>query len=780
VRGLVQGVGFRPTVWRLAQAHGLWGEVSNDGEGVLIRIWGSLEAMESFIGALPSQAPPLARIEAIERQPLTDPPPTVGFRILASGSGPVHTGVVPDAATCSHCRAEIFSPACRHYRYPFTNCTHCGPRFSILKGIPYDRAQTSMVVFAMCVACQAEYEDPAQRRFHAQPNACPRCGPQVWLEAAEEGKPLPAGAADCDPIRATVRLLRNGAIVAIKGIGGFHLACLATDGDAVARLRAGKHRLQKPLALMARDLTMIRRYCRVSPDAERLLQSPAAPIVLLPLAGRAQVAANVAGGQQNLGFMLPSAPLYHLLFAELAQPLVMTSGNRAEEPPCLDNATARKRLGGVAEFFLWHNREIVNRVDDSVARIMAGQPRLLRRARGYAPTPLLLPPGFEDAPPLLALGGELKNTFCLLQQGQGIVSQHLGDLEEARTFAEYQQNLALYSRLYQHTPTQLVIDRHPEYLSAKLGRAWAAREDLPLLEVQHHHAHIASCMAENGLPLTTPPVLGVALDGLGYGEDGTLWGGELLRADYHGFVRLATFKPVALIGGVQAIREPWRSLYAHLQVGGGWENFRRAYGDLALIQSLQTKPLPVLAAMLAQGINCPQTSACGRLFDAVAAALGVQREAVHFEGQAAMALEACIEETDLSSARRQPYPFAFTRDSLSGLSCLDPAPLWPVIFADLQRGMDPGNIAARFHLGLVEALVSLIKRLGKAEGISTVALSGGVFQNRILLEEMFSKLQHAGFTVLLQQHLPSNDGGLSFGQAVIGAAWALRQSKAYP
>lgn len=765
---------MRPTIWRLAQECGLWGEVGNDSEGVLIRAWGQREALEAFLHKLKCQAPPLARIDAVERQPLAVAPFHSEFRITSSTSGEAQTGVVPDAATCRLCLTEIFDPARRRYRYPFTNCTHCGPRFSILAKIPYDRANTSMASFALCPACQAEYGDPADRRFHAQPNACPRCGPQMWLEAGAAQAAAPTMPACFDPIAAASRRLLAGAIVAIKGLGGFHLACDGTQFAAVARLRDRKRRYQKPLALMARDLEIIQRYCRLTEEAAQLLQSPAAPIVLLPRTENAGVAENVAPAQRYLGFMLPYTPLHHLLLAELDRPLVMTSGNLSEEPPCLHNQVARAKLGNIADYFLFHNRPIINRVDDSVARIMAGRPRLLRRARGYAPAPLALPPGFEAAPPLLALGGELKSTFCLLKGGQCFPSQHLGDLEEAGTFADYQRHLSRYRRLYQHRPKLIVVDRHPEYLSTKLGREWAAREGVPLLAVQHHHAHIASCMAENGVPLAVPPILGVALDGLGYGEEGRLWGGEFLRVDYQGFEPLATFQPVAMIGGTQAIREPWRSTYAHLLAALGWEGFRKDYAALELYQYLSSKPVATLNTMVKRGLNCPQTSSCGRLFDAVAAALGAHRERAGFEGQAAMALEAWAEAAWPQKDRCRPYPFAIRRESCGGLPAIDPAPMWLGLLDDLGRGENREKMAACFHLGLLEALVAMVKYLGKGQDIGTVALSGGVFQNRLMLEGMNSRLQAEGFTVLLHHALPANDGGLAVGQAAIGAAWALR------
>ncbi len=581
IRGLVQGVGFRPHAWRLAADCGLAGEVWNDAEGVLVRVWGPAAARRSFRLRLRAEAPPLARIDALEVTALAEAPPSHGFHILASHAGTVRTGVVPDAASCPACLAEVRDPADRRHRYAFANCTHCGPRLSIVEAIPYDRANTSMAAFTMCAACRAEYDDPADRRFHAQPNACPACGPRLWLESA--------GAAGADPIAAAQGLLAAGEIVAVKGIGGFHLAVDAGNAEAVQRLRARKRRYAKPFALMARDLAMVRRYCTVSDAEEALLESAAAPIVILAADGRQQVAAGVAPGQRTLGFMLPYTPLHHLLLEGLGRPIVLTSGNLSEEPQCTGNDEARAKLGALADHLLLHDRAIVSRLDDSVARVMDGAPRLLRRARGYAPAPLRLPAGLAGAPPLLAMGGELKSTFCLVQDGKAVLSQHLGDLEDAPTFADYRRSLDLYRRLLQHRPALIAVDRHPDYLSTKLGRQIAEEEGLPVVAVQHHHAHIAACLADNGVPLDAAPVLGIALDGLGHGEDGTIWGGEFLLADYRGFTRLAHLRPVPLPGGAQAIREPWRNTYAQIRASIGWRGFAREHAQLELYADLQRR-----------------------------------------------------------------------------------------------------------------------------------------------------------------------------------------------
>ncbi|CRI65912.1 Carbamoyltransferase hypF [Thiocapsa sp. KS1] len=792
VRGLVQGVGFRPTVWRLARACGLRGDVRNDGEGVLIRVCGSVAGddpgVSGFLKRLREECPPLARIDSIERRPIADPQALADlaqrhdFVILESAATAVHTGIVADAATCAACVAEIRDPADRRFRYPFTNCTHCGPRLSIVAGIPYDRARTSMAAFPMCPDCSAEYQDPADRRFHAQPNACPVCGPKVWLQDAAGCLLDPTALGAEDAIAAASRLLAEGKILAIKGIGGFHLACDATNPDSVAELRRRKRRYAKPLALMARDLDVIRGYCRVTGQDAALLAGPAAPILLLERggsdgAGRGgdplqPLAPDVAPGQTTLGIMLPYSPIHHLLLTDWDRPLVMTSGNLSEEPQCIDNADALGRLGQLADCLLLHDRAILNRVDDSVVRVMAGEPRLLRRARGYAPTPLPLPAGFEAAPPLLALGGELKNTFCLVRDGQAILSQHLGDLEDAKTAREYERTLALYLDLFQVVPEALAVDLHPDYRSSLIGRDRAARDGVPLIGVQHHHAHLASTLADNGWPLDAGPVLGILLDGLGYGSDGTLWGGEFLLGDYLDFERVAHLKPVAMPGGTRAILEPWRNLYAHLESAGGWAAWRARFAGLEPIERLDAKPLAILSTLIARGLNAPLSSSTGRLFDAVAAALGVGGEVLTYEGQAAIALESMA--ADAMERAGEGYPFA--RATAPTGEILDPAPLWDALLADLSRGRPPEEIAAAFHVGLATALSALALDLTSRCGISTVALSGGVFQNRLLLESVTSGLEAVGLRVLLQRQVPANDGGLSLGQAAVAAARVLRGS----
>ncbi|MGH8192529.1 MAG: carbamoyltransferase HypF [Rhodanobacteraceae bacterium] len=814
VRGLVQGVGFRPTVWRLAHDCGLTGEVLNDAEGVLIRVWGEAEARSRLIQRLRDEAPPLARIDALESAPLEGAPANADFRIVPSAGGSVHTGIVADAATCDACMAEVFDPDNRRYRYAFTNCTHCGPRLSIVERIPYDRAWTSMKVFPMCAACKAEYEDPADRRFHAQPNACGVCGPGLWLEEIGTGDPGPgtrhhrdsapdvddAGlderqhaklryrfqnvgsgvpgprsrARDGDPIAATQHLLRDGNIVAIKGLGGIHLACDATNAEAVAALRRRKHRYDKAFALMARDVAMIHRYCRVDDAEAALLHGTAAPIVLLEANGNERLAEAVAPKLGHYGFMLPYTPLHHLLMAGLDAPIVLTSGNRSEEPQCIGNDDARERLAGIADAFLLHDRAIVNRVDDSVVRCIHGEPVVLRRARGYAPAPLRLPAGFANAPPVLAFGGELKNTFCLLRDGEAILSQHLGDLENAVANAAWRETLDLYLNLFEHRPRVVAVDAHPEYLPSKAGRKWAISHACELVTVQHHHAHIAACMADNDLDVDTAPVLGIALDGLGYGEDGTLWGGEFLLADYHGFRRLAAFAPVPMPGGTQAIREPWRMGYAHLRQSADWNALTAKHAGLPFFRALADKPLATLDGMIASGFNSPVTSSCGRLFDAVAAVAGL-RQNVSYEGQAAIELEAAVDAGGLHDGQAYPFAIAAYDGTEADLARLDPQPMWRALLRDLEDSVSIGMVAARFHAGLANALAMMATYLGERCGGAwkNVVLSGGVFQNAVLSEALIAQLVAQGLTVLAHSRVPANDGGLSLGQAVIAAARSI-------
>jgi hydrogenase maturation protein HypF len=768
LRGIVQGVGFRPFVYRLARAHALQGEVRNEGGGVRIRIAGAPAALDGFIRALTINAPPLARIDAIAVCRVDCALPA-GFRIADStndASGAARAAVTPDAAVCADCLAELFDPLNRRYRHPFITCTNCGPRLTIARATPYDRQNTSMAGFAMCADCAREYHDPADRRFHAQPIACPRCGPLLEL-VRSDGSAI-AG----DPIRAAARLLAAGAIVAIKGLGGYHLACRATDASAVETLRSRKRRYDKPFALMARDAAMVSQYCHVSPAERALLESAEAPIVLLQADGAARVAPAVAPRQRTLGFMLPYTPLHHLLLADAEAPIVLTSGNLSDEPQAIDDDAAHAALGGIADALLKHDRAIINRADDSVVRVLIDRPRQLRRSRGYAPAPLALPDGFARAPATLALGAQLKSTFCLLRDGEAVLSQHLGDLDDASTYLAYEQAIARALERAGRPPAVVAVDLHPQMASTRLGREVAERHGAQLLSVQHHHAHAAACMAENREPIGAPPMLAIVLDGLGFGPDGSFWGGEFLLADYASFRRLASFRAAAMPGGERAIREPWRMAYACLVDALGAERLadkRPAFLDA------HARALATIDAMMRRRLNSPLTSACGRLFDAVAATIGL-RDIVTYEGQAAIELEALIDRDALAIAEARSYRFDVMEDATAGILRIDPRGMWVRLVADLHSGTPPAVISARFHLGLVHTIGKTVERLEKTHGNAwhgRVALSGGVFQNALLLERTVARLQSAGLTVLSHSHVPPNDGGIAFGQAAVAAAQML-------
>lgn len=785
VTGTVQGVGFRPTVWRLATEEGLIGEVLNDGEGVLIRAGGGAAAIARFVTRLTHEAPPLSRIESIRVRGLAEPLDTdqlhSEFRIVASIGGDARTRVTADAATCAACMAELSDPHERRFGYPFVNCTHCGPRFSIVTRVPYDRANTTMAAFPMCAACRAEYEDSADRRFHAQPIACAECGPRIWLESLN---PAGAGAGaalarePADALAQAAEALRAGRIVAIRGLGGFHLACDASNSAAITRLRERKHRYGKPLALMATDAAMVRRYCGMSPLEQTLFESVEAPIVVLDEDGPERLPDELAPRLDALGWMQPYTPLHALLMARVGRPLVMTSGNVSDEPQVTGLDDARARLSNIADVALMHDREIANRIDDSVVRVMAGHPRFIRRARGHAPGAIRLPAGFAAAEPVLALGAEQKATFCLLIDGAAVLSQHQGDLEDPSTFDDYERNLALYTDMYDYRPRVLAADLHPEYLSTKLAQKLAGAQGIALIQVQHHHAHIAGCMAERGVALDDPPVLGIALDGVGLGTDGTIWGGEFLLTHYHRCERLASLTPVALAGGVRAILEPWRSLYAQIVAAIGWAELSRRFARLDLVRALSQKPLGVIDQMLARGINAPLASSCGRLFDAVAAALGFCSERVQYQAQAAMELEAAAERSTLA-ADDSGYPFAIELDAAAALHQLNPAPMWTALFEDLERGDPIELVAARFHAGLALAIARMVETLAESitPRFSTVVLSGGCFQNRRLLESVSQQVSARGFTCLTNLSTPANDGGIALGQAVVAAAMRLRASE---
>jgi len=761
IDGTVQGVGFRPTVWRIAREHQLVGSVWNDSAGVVIQIWGDEVLIDNFLQQLQDHPPPLAIIQHIHSTPLTIDPPEQ-FTIAKSRSGSATTTVSVDAASCKHCIDEIMDPNNRRYRYPFTNCTHCGPRLSIIKTIPYDRINTSMASFTMCDSCQQEYDNPADRRFHAQPNCCSICGPKLWLE--DESGNYPISERDgTDQIAYAAELIRNGKILAIKGIGGIHLACDATNEEAVTRLRIRKHRMRKAFAVMTRDCDMASKYTTISPQEEKALKSHAAPIVILNQQGET-LAPSISPIQQTIGVMLPYTPLHHLLMQQLESPIVLTSGNRSNEPQCISNQEARTSLSGIADYWLLHDRDIINRVDDSVVQWMGGKVRTLRYGRGMAPKSIVVPDGFTSCQSVLAMGGELKNSFALLNANKIILSQYIGDLENASTFMAYQDSIHLYQNLYDHNPDVIVVDGHPNYLSTQLGRSWAKQQEIPLIEVQHHHAHIAACMVEHGMPFNADPVLGIVMDGLGYGKGGQLWGGEFLTADYAEYQRVGHIVPTAMPGGVQATKEPWRNSYAHLAATIGWDQLEQQFPNLELVKYLQTKPLTTLNMMIAGGINTPQASSCGRLIDAVAAAIDLCRETISFEAEAAIELESLA--TNLFHEQRGNGYSIQLLESENQIT-IGWEPLWRELINDLEHNIAKEIIAARFHHGLIASITETATRLCGKYNINTIILSGGVFQNRLLLEETSNRLKESGLVILSSEKFPSNDQGISIGQSVI-------------
>ncbi|MBC6934829.1 MAG: carbamoyltransferase HypF [Chloroflexi bacterium] len=742
ITGVVQGVGFRPFVYKLARQHGLVGWVRNTSAGVDIRAEGEPESLQAFLDALTAQAPPLARIDSLTA---ADSPPEyhAAFEIRYSEAQQgAFQPISPDIALCADCRHELLDPADRRCRYPFINCTNCGPRFTIITDIPYDRPLTTMADFALCAACEAEYHDPADRRFHAQPVACPDCGPQVWLE--DGGGTTARGDA---AIRQAVDTLRAGKILAIKGLGGFHLACDATNAAAVTELRRRKGRVAKPFALMMADLEMVKRHCLVSEVEARMLTSPAAPIVLLRRRPEAAaVAAEVAPGQAVLGVMLPYTPLHVLLFEDGMPPLVMTSGNLSEEPIVTDNAEARARLPALADAFLMHDRSIHIRTDDSVMRVFNDEELPVRRSRGYAPYPVRLP---FDMPPMLAVGAELKNTFCVTRDSYAFMSHHIGDLENYETALSFEQGITHFERLFRIQPQQIIHDQHPDYLSTRYAQTRAEAEGLPRLAVQHHHAHIAACMAENRHP-GDRPVIGVCFDGTGYGTDGTIWGGEFLIADYRGFERAAHLKPLPLPGGDAATRKPARIALAYLLACGLAPD-----DDLPPLRALPPVERDIIHKQVAAGLNTPLTSSMGRLFDAVSALAGIC-QAVTYEGQAAIELEAVVDPAESGA-----YDFD-TAD------VINPADALRQIVADYRAGVSPAAIAARFHNGAARMIRDACLRLSERYGLDEVALSGGVFQNVTLLGKTLPLLCQAGLRVYTHRLVPPNDGGLALGQAAIG------------
>jgi hydrogenase maturation protein HypF len=742
VEGIVQGVGFRPFVATLADRFDLTGFVGNDTSGVFIEVEGPGGALSSFLDALSRDAPPLARIDRVDTEPLQviggD-----GFAIVASTAGNQRDALVTaDAGTCGDCLREIRDAADRRFGYPFTNCTNCGPRYTIVRDVPYDRQLTTMSGFAMCVSCQLEYDDPRDRRFHAQPVCCADCGPMLRAMDAT-GREVQG-----NPIASTVDRLLAGEIVAIKGLGGYHLATDASNEVAVARLRSRKHREDRPFALMVSDIAAARALCEVDDDAARLLSSPARPIVLLARRPNSPVAVAVAPRTRELGVMLAYTPLHHLLLDAVGRPLVLTSGNLSDEPIAFEDDDAFARLGSIADAFLTHDRPIQTRVDDSVARIISGKPMLLRRSRGYVPSPVKVP--WEFTRPVLACGSELKNTFCLGRGSHAFLSHHVGDLENFETFQSFTTGIEHLQRLFAVTPAVVAYDLHPDYLSTKYAMDCAG---VDLVGVQHHHAHIASCLADNQVD---GAVIGVAFDGTGYGLDGTVWGGEFLIADLHDATRAAHLAPVPLPGGAAAIHEPWRMAASYLDTA-----FAGKPPESLDIEARNATRWNSIRAMAAGGLNSPQTSSAGRLFDAVAALLDV-RDEVTYEGQAAIELEQLADPTETGS-----YEARITDADVPTVNAAD---LIRAVLADRAAGVSPAAISARFHRGVARLIVDVCTVLRDRHSLNTVALSGGVFQNVLLVQQSVAGLEDSGFAVLTHHQVPPNDGGISLGQAVVAAA----------
>jgi hydrogenase maturation protein HypF len=741
ITGMVQGIGFRPFIYNLAKAHSISGWVLNNEKGVFIEAEGEDGNLNRFIQDIPDMAPPLSRIETFQINYL-EPSGYHHFEIKKSEEADEKFVLIsPDVATCDQCLRELFSPRDFRYRYPFINCTLCGPRFTIIKDIPYDRHQTTMDPFKMCQVCQKEYGDPTDRRFHAQPNACPLCGPSLRLEDRDGNE------VSGDPPTRTLQFIEAGLIIAIKGLGGFHLACDANNEEAVSSLRSRKFREDKPFAVMCRDMEEVRRHCRVSEEEEKLLTGIERPIVILKIKKDSSVAQSVAPYQDTLGVMLPYTPLHHLLLHGPLKTLVMTSGNVSDEPICYKNEEAFHRLSKIADYFLFHNRDIHMRCDDSVTRIFEAKPYVLRRSRGYVPFPIKLPSPLEM---ILACGGELKNTFCLTRGPYAFLSHHIGDLENLETLASFEEGIEHFKRLFYIEPKAVAYDLHPGYLSTQYA---LAIPDLPSVGVQHHHAHIVSCMAENGI---NGEVIGVAMDGTGFGTDGTIWGGEFLRVNYRDFDRVAHLKKVPMPGGSMAIKQPWRMAMAYLS---------EAFGDEAkalkidFLKKIDFEKWGILKRAIEQKVNTPWTSSMGRLFDATSSLLSI-RDEVNYEGQAAIELEMAADKEI-----KETYPFCLLKEESP--FAIDSTGMIKGMVRDLMEGVSISKISGKFHRTIVQMITETCETLRREAGSNRVVLSGGVFQNIFLLSLVTRGLKESGFEVYTHHLVPTNDGGISLGQAVV-------------
>ena len=743
IKGKVQGVGFRPFVWLLANQYGLNGDVNNDGQGVLIRfVSPPADALEQFLSDLQNKLPPLAQITDVTQRTIDwpDAATVTSFTIRESENNQMDTQIIPDAATCPHCLADLFDPNNRRYHYPFTNCTHCGPRFTIIKAIPYDRKNTAMSVFPLCPQCEKEYKDPADRRFHAQPNACSVCGPHIWLQDREQTLATHETA-----LKQTALLLQQGYIVAIKGLGGFHLACDANNQKAVNLLRQRKHRPTKPLAIMVPDLQFLQ---DLAPQETELLTSSAAPIVLLTKHKVPNIADNIAPNLQEIGVMLPSNPLQHLLLRAVNRPLVMTSANANGQPPVLKNEHAVEQLADLADFYLCHNRDILQRADDSLVRVAFDGLETLRRARGYVPDEI--PLETQSTKNVLALGSDLKNTFCLLRHNKAVLSQHIGDTANEQVRSQLSENLELFQNIYQFKPDIIAVDAHPGYFSSSIGKQVAEQQQIPTIEVLHHHAHIVSVMAEHNC---NEPVIGLALDGIGMGENGQLWGGECLLVDYQHSQYLGGLPAVALPGGDLAAKQPWRNWLAHLhQFVPQWQD--------VLTQTCIEPNWQILINAIERGLNCPPISSAGRLFDAVAHDLCIAPSIVSWEGEAACHLEALANTSSLATQAQSAVNIPVKMPLIDNK--LDLAYFWQ---SWLNYHAPVEDKAFAFHYALAQGFAELATNQAQKHQCRTIVLSGGVMHNQLLRRLLKEHLSE--FHVLSAHKLPMGDGGLSLGQAVL-------------
>lgn len=750
VKGKVQGVGFRPFVWQLATELGLYGNVSNDSQGVLIHLWHHSIKTDIFLQQLKQRCPPLAKIDSIVIHPYHWQQPPIQFSIIASQKGIIDTLIVPDAATCEICLQELNTPSDRRYLYPFINCTHCGPRFTIIKKIPYDRPNTTMATFKLCPLCQQEYDSPNNRRFHAQPTACPVCGPHIWVSSADDN----ILANNSESINFIGDKLKHGHIIAIKGIGGFHLACDALQDQAVQRLRQRKHRPHKPFAIMLPNedwLTLCVRSDVNLISLTQQLKSPTAPIVLVPIKPNSPLSQYIAPDLNEIGIMLPSNPLHHLLLQHYQKPLIMTSGNVNNHPPALTNEQALLTLKTIADYWLLHNRDIVQRTDDSVIRITSTKIETLRRARGYVPDVVDLPTDFKSSLSVLAMGADRKNTFCLTKSSQAIVSQHFGNLTDLKISQQFQDTLNLWLKIYQPKLDLIAVDAHPNYISHTIGLEFSQQLNIPVLPIYHHHAHIAGCLAENHYPLKGKPVIGIVLDGLGYGPNHSLWGGECLIADYKSFQYFGGLPAVSLPGGDLAAKQPWRNLLAHLiKFVDNWQ-------QIAKVTNIPKGNIELLTQAIQKNINSPLASSTGRLFDAIAAALGIAPTQISWEGEAACKLENIAwQYHGVRTTVNMPVKKDMT---------LDLKTFWQQW---LRLNASPAERAYAFHVALANGMAELAKIAAQQHQLTTIVLSGGVMHNQLLRQLIQQALPK--YQLLFPSQFPANDGGIALGQAVIANA----------